>query len=175
MIIVVAVLAIIVTDGCVANDPTAGSLYQRLQAEDPAVRIQAAREAAQRKDRRAVGLLIDRLSDPEDDVRFFSHIALQKITDQDFGWQPWQPEAERSKAVQQWRAWWLVEQGASPEAATATGAADQLTPGDIADEPSPDVDDGDAPSGESATDSDAVTPKLADDGETDETGDAAAE
>lgn len=174
-IIAVAVLAIIVTAGCVANDSTAGSLYRRLQAEDPAVRIQAARAAAQRKDRQAVGLLIDRLSDPEDDVRFFSHIALRKITGQDFGWQPWQPQTVRREAVRQWRAWWLARQGGSPQAATAAGAADELTPASIADEPWPDDDGDEAACEEAPADGDAVTPKRADDDETAETGDAATE
>jgi hypothetical protein len=118
-----AMLAAAIAAGCVATDDSSQSLYQRLQAEDPAVRIQAAREAAGRNDRKAVGLLIDRLDDPEADVRLFSHIALQKITDQDFGWQPWKPDAERQDAARKWRAWWLQQQGAPAEAATPEGAA----------------------------------------------------
>jgi hypothetical protein len=109
--------------GCVASDDTSLTLYEQLQAEDPALRIQAAKKAAQREDRQAVGLLIDRLTDPEADVRLFSHLALQKITGQDFGWRPWEPGDDRYEAARRWRAWWLEQQGASPEAARPQSAA----------------------------------------------------
>lgn len=109
--------------GCAVSDESPMTLYQRLQAEDPAIRILAARDAASQKDKKAVGLLIDRLTDPETDVRMFSHMALQKITGKDFGWRPWEPADKRYEAARRWRAWWLQQQGASPAGADPTGAA----------------------------------------------------
>ncbi len=123
--IIMVLSAGIALAGCVASDETSMTLYEQLQAEDPALRIQAAKKAAQNDDRQAVGLLIDRLTDPEADVRLFSHMALQKITGQDFGWRPWEPADDRYEAARRWRAWWLEQQGASPEAAQPKEAAAQ--------------------------------------------------
>lgn len=80
-------------------------MYERLQHEDPAVRIQAAVEAAENRDRESVSLLIDRLEDPNADVRFFSWIALRKITGTSHGWNYYDPPEKRSQAVERWRQW----------------------------------------------------------------------
>jgi hypothetical protein len=95
--------------GCEASTPKVGTIAQRLQAEDPAVRIQAAVEAGNTGDKKVVPLLVDRLTDGNDDVRFYAGMALEKILGQDvskdMGWVSYEPADKRDKAVTRWRQW----------------------------------------------------------------------
>ncbi len=103
--ILVVIGVIVVVGGCVASTPTGGTIYQRLQNEDPAVRNDAILEAGNTKNTKTVPLLIDRLSDTESDTRMFAGIALRKITGKDFGWQSWDSRTDRDKAIRRWRKW----------------------------------------------------------------------
>ncbi len=89
--------------GC--TDFTHPSLAQRLQADDPNVRIQAVVEAGKAKDPQAVPYLVDRLQDREGDVRFFAILALKQITGQTLDYNYWDPQDRRDQAVQRWREW----------------------------------------------------------------------
>ncbi|MCK5114040.1 MAG: HEAT repeat domain-containing protein [Phycisphaerae bacterium] len=104
VVFMLAVVGVMVA-GCVASTPTAGTIYQRLQNEDPAVRVAAVVEAGNTKNEKTVPLLIDRLSDTESDVRMFSGIALRKITGQNFGWLSWDSRIKRDEAIRRWRQW----------------------------------------------------------------------
>lgn len=96
------------------------SVYDRLQSDNPSVRIEAITQAGRQSDRRAVPLLVDRLADDDADVRLFAQLALEKITGQTFGYRYFELPAERSAAVERWRAW-LTEQVESPTAMRAGG------------------------------------------------------
>ncbi len=78
---------------------------EKFQAEDPKVRIDAAIDAARKKDSTAVSYLVDRLEDPESDVRFFSFLALKEITGRTMGWRHYYGRARRAEAVKKWRDW----------------------------------------------------------------------
>jgi hypothetical protein len=110
--ILVAVLVLSVW-GC---QPPAGSIAAGLQNKDPSVRIDAIVEAARTRDQRALPLLVERLSDSEEDVRFFAGIALERVTGQNMGWKFYDPPAQREQAVERWRAW--LAQRARSSAAT---------------------------------------------------------
>lgn len=106
--------------GCDGSDK---SLYVRLQDEDPAVRIFAARRAGGIRDAKAVPYLIDRLSDSERDVRFFAVLALRKITGETKGYKHYASARQRAEAELRWRAWLdagrknptTTEQGTGPK------------------------------------------------------------
>jgi hypothetical protein len=109
--------------GCVASTPKTGTLYERLQDKDPAVRIQAAVEAGNQQDRKTVPLLVDRLSDAYSDVRLYSGLALERIVGQkvyrEMGWRSYDPPEARDKAIRRWRQWVEKEHG-TPASKPAT-------------------------------------------------------
>lgn len=111
----------VVVAGCVASTPTAGTIYQRLQNEDPAVRNAAIVEAGNTKNVKTIPLLIDRLSDTESNVRMFSGMALRKITGKNFGWRSWEPRIDRDKAIRRWRQW-AKKTASAVESTSATPA-----------------------------------------------------
>lgn len=95
--------------GCQASTPVVGTLAERLQAEDPDVRIQAAVEAANTGEMSVVPLLVDRLSDSDREVRFYAGLALRKLAGEDvyrkMGWSSYDPPEQRRRAVRRWRRW----------------------------------------------------------------------
>jgi len=76
-----------------------------IQSADPNERILAIRAAGKAKDKQAVPLLVDRLEDEDEAVRFFAILALDRITGRHerFGYDYAKPARERAKAVEQWR------------------------------------------------------------------------
>lgn len=109
IMLMLSVVSAVVFTGCVASTPTGGSVYTRLQSEDPSVRIQAAVEAGKDRDRKAIPLLVDCLDDTESDVRMFAGMSLKRIVGEQtyngIGWKFYLTRAERREAVQRWRAW----------------------------------------------------------------------
>jgi hypothetical protein len=89
----------LVAGGCAQG----GGLRARIQSEDANERILAIREAAERKDKSAVPLLVDRLEDEDEAVRLFAILALDRITGQRFGYDYGQPADRRAEAVEKWR------------------------------------------------------------------------
>lgn len=89
--------------GC--GNGSSGSLYQRLQDEDPHVRIQAIKQACQQGDPDALPHMVDRLADGDRDVRVFAIIGLEKMTGRTMGYRHWAPADERDQAVARWRDW----------------------------------------------------------------------
>ena len=77
----------------------------RIQSENPGDRILAIYRAAQAKDDGAVPLIVDRLEDEDNGVRFFAIQALERLTGNRFGYDYAQPASERAAAVDRWRAY----------------------------------------------------------------------
>lgn len=81
------------------------TLYQRLEHEDPSVRVAAIVEAGQNKDRKAVPFLVDRLGDSDSCVRFYAILALEKITGKTMGYRYYEVPQQRAAAEERWRQW----------------------------------------------------------------------
>jgi HEAT repeat protein len=78
-------------------------LVANIQSADAGERILAIQAAGQAKDQSAVPLLVDRLEDEDDAVRFFAILALDRITGQRLGFDYAQPPSRRAAAVERWR------------------------------------------------------------------------
>lgn len=74
-----------------------------IQSENAGDRILAIRKSGEAKDRKAVPLIVDRLDDEDDGVRFFAIIALERITGTRLGYDNFAPSPERNAAVERWR------------------------------------------------------------------------
>jgi HEAT repeat protein len=107
--------------GCSAPTP---NLCQRLQDEDPSVRVAAVIEAGKTKDPNAIPFLVDRLGDTETEVRFFAALALEKITGQTRGYRYYESSDRREEAIACWRQW-LETQAASRPASQPTSQGRQ--------------------------------------------------
>ncbi len=88
-----------------------------INAPDPGLRIMAVREAGERGDGSAVPLLVDRLEDEDEGVRFYAILALEKITGTRMGYDYRKPAQERALAVNRWRSFL----DSRPRAATQPG------------------------------------------------------
>lgn len=84
---------------------------ESLQSERPEERVAAIKQAAERQDRSVVGILVDRLEDDDEAVRFYAILALEKLTGTRMGYDYHGPEGERWRAVKRWRRW-LAQGGA---------------------------------------------------------------
>jgi hypothetical protein len=121
--------AVLLCAGCAAPSK---SLYERFQDENPAVRAQAAAEAGTARDPKALPYLVDRLGDPEAEVRLMASAALREWegpTYEKMGWRFYEPPARREEAQERWRQW-LRQRGlrplpASSQPATAPPRSDQ--------------------------------------------------
>jgi hypothetical protein len=83
---------------------TPAASYQKLlQSATPLDRVHGCAQAADSGDKAAVGLLVDRLEDSDEAVRFAAHQSLRKLTDKDFGYRESDPPANRAAAVARWR------------------------------------------------------------------------
>ena len=80
-----------------------------LQDVDIFVRMAAARVLEDLRAKNSVPALIDALEDTEPVVTESAMFALQKITGQDFGFEPNAPVVERAKKIKAWRDWWKKE------------------------------------------------------------------
>jgi len=74
-----------------------------IQSPDAVGRIVAIRQAGEQRDRLAVPLLVDRLEDEDEAVRFFAILALDRIVGQRMGYVYSQSEQQRAAAVTRWR------------------------------------------------------------------------
>ena len=91
--------------GCGGPDWKRLSVYERLQHSDPAARLWAVVEVGRSKDAKAVGYLVDRLTDSEPEIRMFAITSLEKITGQTLGYRCYDPPPAREAAVARWRGW----------------------------------------------------------------------
>ncbi len=93
-----------VSCGCVSPDPAA------IQSAAPNQRILGIFAAATAGDARAVPLLVDRLEDEDEAVRFYAIIALDRFTGQRFDYDYAKSASERARSVARWRR--FVREGA---------------------------------------------------------------
>jgi hypothetical protein len=87
--------------GCARPAPMRASFH----SDDVNERILAIRQAADAKDPSTVPLLVDRLEDEDEAVRFFAILALDRITGQRFGYDYGHSAGRRAAAVERWRAY----------------------------------------------------------------------
>ncbi|UCD30025.1 MAG: HEAT repeat domain-containing protein [Planctomycetota bacterium] len=74
-----------------------------LISERPAERVAAIKYAAEIKDQSVINILVDRLEDEDEAVRFFAIIALEKLIGDRQGYDYHASPGERSRAVRRWR------------------------------------------------------------------------
>ncbi len=95
---------------------------ESLISERPAERIAAIKHAAELGDKSVIAILVQRLEDPDEAVRFFAIIALEKLTGERFGYEYFDSEVERARAVARWRRYLEERDPAAsrPEGGTAS-------------------------------------------------------
>lgn len=111
---VICVLGVPILSGCV------GGYKPDLNSPDPAARIRAIRQTTERAERTSIPLLVDRLEDEDEAVRFYAINALIRLTGRDMGYKYYKSAHERLAAVKRWRRY--VRQESS--AGATTQAAD---------------------------------------------------
>jgi len=99
-LIVMSGLVLTLACGCATR-------YSRRDIESPdaSQRAAAIRVAADHNDREAIPLLVDRLEDDDEAVRFFAINALDRMTGRRFGYVFYRSPAEQEAAINRWRAW----------------------------------------------------------------------
>jgi hypothetical protein len=113
---------VVLTGGCIAGYPPA------IDSPDPAARIRAIRQVTEKHDRTAVPLLVDRLEDEDEAVRFYAIGALVKLTGTDRGYKYYKPARERLPAVRRWRRYVREEAPSTPTTKTAAGPGPDRRP-----------------------------------------------
>lgn len=76
-----------------------------IQSERPHLRIRAIHQAGELRDEKAVALLVDRLEDEDEGVRFYAILALDRITGERFGYDYAAPSERRAESVNRWRTY----------------------------------------------------------------------
>jgi hypothetical protein len=116
LLLVTAGIGLLCCGGCAAQPE---SLASRLQSQDPSVRIQAMVDAADSNDRQSLPYIVENLSSPESDVRFFAYIALKKITGLTMGYEFYGDSGQHQRAVMLWREWLKTGKVATMPATTS--------------------------------------------------------
>lgn len=101
-----------------------------IQSPDAERRLLAIRAAAQRGDRQALPLIVDRLEDEDDAVRFSAILALERLTGQRMGYQYSRPPETQREAIGRWRRYVLEHgpAGAPSDAEASALDADAAAP-----------------------------------------------
>ncbi len=89
-------------------EPPSGDPLVDLRHPDPRIRAVASKEAVDRQCEGCVPLLIENLDHGDATVRFYSVIALRKLTGNEFGFLPYGAQGERDDAAKRWRDWAAV-------------------------------------------------------------------
>jgi hypothetical protein len=97
---ILAVL-LLLNGGCAPTTPGAASFH----GPDPASRMAALTEAAQRGDRLAVPQIVEMLDDADPAVRLLAGGTLQKLTGLTHGYDASAPRYQRLEAQARWRQW----------------------------------------------------------------------
>ena len=92
---------------------------EALQSERPGERIRAIKQAAELGDQSVIGILVDRLEDEDEAVRFYAILALEKLTGTRLGYDYSASAGERWRAVQRWRE--HLTRSAGPDGQADTG------------------------------------------------------
>ena len=99
---------------------------EALQSKRPAERVQAIKRAAETRDHAVIGILVDRLEDEDEVVRFYAILGLEKLTGTRLGYDYHAPDVRRHRAVQRWRRH-LAEGGA--DRGSTSGGPDRAVDG----------------------------------------------
>jgi len=94
--------ALLALAGCQLGGPraTGGGLH----ADNPAAKLYAIRRAGAERDTQAVPDLVELLDHEDPAVRLMSIQALQRITGERHGYEPYADPAQREAAIQRWVA-----------------------------------------------------------------------
>lgn len=79
------------------------------QSRDPAMRIQALRDAIAAGDRSAIPDLIAMLDSEDPAQRMFAQAGLERMTGQTLGYDHAATPAKRAPAIEAWVAWWHAQ------------------------------------------------------------------
>jgi hypothetical protein len=91
--------ALVLLSGCGGS----GRYPESISAPDPLVRVKAIIHAGQTQDEKVVPLLVDRLEDEDEGVRFYAILALERIVGTRLGYDYGAPISQRQEAVARWR------------------------------------------------------------------------
>jgi hypothetical protein len=100
--IMTAVLSLVsgsLVNGCFSPDP------KSLSSTSAPSLIPAIKDAANKNDRSAIPILVDRLDDKDSAVRFAAISALRKMTGQDFEYKYYDDDYDRQPAIKRWQQW----------------------------------------------------------------------
>lgn len=94
-----------------------------IQSPDAVRRALAVQSAARDQDIEAVPLIVDRLEDEDDGVRFFAILALERLTGETFGYEYYKPPARQVAAIERWRDYVRSRGGRLPSDVTVAAAS----------------------------------------------------
>lgn len=108
-LLAIAVSAILLSlSACAPPPASAGGFH----SPDPASRLYAIQHAGEAGDRDAVPYLVESLESDDPAERMWAIHALEKLTGERKGYNPYNSLLDREQAVQRWRAW--LESEAAP-------------------------------------------------------------
>ena len=93
-----------------------------IQSHDALIRVKAIRAASERGDKRAIPLLVDRLEDENQAVRFYAILALEHLTGLRLGYRYDAPPESQPQAIARWREF-ASQRGNGPPAQAARAAS----------------------------------------------------
>jgi hypothetical protein len=82
-----------------------GGVSPNLRSVDPAEKIPGMKLAAEKNDRTALPALVAALDSNDPAERLFAIEALQRMTQQTFGYRYYDDDEERAPAVARWKQW----------------------------------------------------------------------
>lgn len=94
---------------------------QSISAPDSLQRIRGIIRAGKGNDASVIPLLVDRLEDEDEAVRFYAILSLEKIVGTRMGYAYGAGEAERRRAVQRWREYVSRSAQSGPLQAASSG------------------------------------------------------
>ena len=100
-----------------------------IHSENAGDRILAIRQAAEKGDRSAMPLIVDRLDDEDDGVRLYAILALEKLVGTRMGYEYSAPFERRVASVERWREYVRSGRhmaGSPPVAATSAEAGNLM-------------------------------------------------
>lgn len=102
---VAAVWAAIFTIACISGCGLFRLGHSNLLSHDPALKIPAIKQAADRHSAAAIPILIKGLDSTDPAIRFYSAYALKQITGRTLGYKYYSPDYQRELAIMRWHHW----------------------------------------------------------------------
>ncbi len=113
-----AVLLLVIPAGSGGCRPPRVPYPQSFHSEAPEDRIAAIRRAVDTRDTAMLGLMVDRLEDEDEAVRFYAVLGLERLTGTRLGYDYADDAGQRRRAVARWRDH-LARMGEEPAAASS--------------------------------------------------------